>query len=111
MWLAKGLTLKSDLDLKQLRGLQARLTQVIMPHIFSQQLVEDDPAYEQLLEQGYPVKIVELGEGGEAASVTEVVRLDKRDIPEREFQIPAGYRRVDLRELFNEEIDKIQRGE
>ena len=111
VWLAKGLTLKADLDLKRLRGLQARLTQVLMPHVLSRQSVEDDPAYEQLLDQGYPIKIVELGEGGEPASVTEVVRLDKRDIPEREFQIPEGYRRIDLRELFGEEIEKIQRGE
>jgi Domain of unknown function (DUF4412) len=111
VWLAKGLTLKDDLDLKGLRGIQARLAQAITPHLLSRQSVENDPAYEQLLEQGFPMKIVELGEGGEPASVTEVVHLDKRDIPEREFQIPEGYRRIDLRELFGEEIDKIQRGE
>jgi Domain of unknown function (DUF4412) len=111
VWLAKGLTLKADLDLKRLRGLQAQLTQAIMPHIPSRQSVEEDPAYEQFLEQGYPIKIVELGEGGEPESVTEVVRLDKRNIPEREFQVPEGYRRIDLREFFREEIEKMQKGE
>jgi Domain of unknown function (DUF4412) len=111
VWLAKGLTLKADLDLKRLRGIQAQLTQAIMPHTPSQQPVEEDPAYEQILEQGYPIKIVELGEGGEPESVTEVVRLDKRDIPEREFQVPEGYRRIDLREFFREEIEKMQKGE
>jgi hypothetical protein len=111
VWLAKGLTLKADLDLKRLRGLQAQLTQAIMADIPNRQAVEEDPAYEQLLEQGYPIKIVELGEGGEPESVTEVVRLDKRDIPDREFQVPAGYRRIDLREFFREELEKMKKGE
>jgi hypothetical protein len=111
VWLARGLTLKGDLDLKRLRGLQVKLTQAIMTDIPSRQTVEEDPAYVQLLEQGYPIKIVELGEGGEPESVTKVVRIDKRDIAEREFQVPEGYRRIDLREFFREEIEKIKKGE
>jgi hypothetical protein len=111
VWLAKGLTMKADLDLKRLRGLQAKLTQAIMTNTPTRQAVEEDPAYEQLLEQGYPIKIIELGEGGEPESVTEVVRLDKRDIPEREFQVPEGYRRIDLREFFREELEKMKKGE
>jgi hypothetical protein len=111
VWLAKGLTMKADLDLKRLRGLQAKLTQAIMTNTPTRQAVEEDPAYEQLLEQGYPIKIIELGEGGEPESVTEVVRLDKRDIPEREFQAPEGYRRIDLREFFREELEKMKKGE
>jgi Domain of unknown function (DUF4412) len=111
VWLVKGLTLKADLDLKRLRGLQAQLTQAIMADIHSRQAVEEDPVYEQLLEQGYPIKIVELGEGGEPESVTEVIRIDKRDVPEREFHVPEGYRRIDLREFFREELEKIKKGE
>jgi hypothetical protein len=111
VWIAKGLTLKADLDLKRLRSLQGKLTQAIMTDLPSRQSVEDDPAYERLLEQGYPMKIVELGEGGEPESVTEVVRIEKRDIPEREFQVPEGYRRIDLHEFFRDELDKLRKGE
>jgi hypothetical protein len=111
VWIAKGVALKPDLDLKRLRGLQAKLTQAIMTDLPGRQSVEEDPAYEQLLEQGYPIKIVEIGEGGEPESVTEVVRLDKRDIAEREFQVPEGYRRIDLREFFRDELEKLQKGE
>jgi hypothetical protein len=111
VWIAKGLTLKADLDLKRLRSLQGKLMQAIMTDLPSRQPVEDDPAYERLLEQGYPMKIVELGEGGEPESVTEVVRIEKRDIPEREFQVPEGYRRIDLHEFFRDELDKLRKGE
>jgi len=111
VWIAKGLTLKGDLDLKRLRGLQAMLTQATMTDLHGQQPVEEDPAYERLVEQGYPIKIVELGEGGEPESVTEVVRIERRDIPEREFQTPEGYRRIDLHEFFRDELDKLRKGE
>jgi hypothetical protein len=111
VWIAKGVTLKGDLDLKHLRSLQAKLTQAIMTDLPSRQPVEEDPAYEQLFEQGYPMKIVELGEGGEPESVTEVVRLEKRDIPEREFHVPEGYRRIDLHEFFRDELEKLRKGE
>jgi hypothetical protein len=111
VWLAASLTLKADLDLKRLRALQAQLTQAIMGNIPSRQSVEEDHVYTQLLEQGYPIKIVELGEGGEAESVTEVVRIDERDISEREFQAPEGYRRIDLHEFFREELENMKKGE
>lgn len=111
VWIAKDFILKTDLDLKRLRSLQAKLTQAIMTDLPSRQPVEEDPAYEQLFEQGYPVKIVELGEGGEPESVTEVVRIEKRDIPEQEFHVPAGYRRIDLHEFFREELEKLRKGE
>jgi hypothetical protein len=111
LWLAKDVALKSDLDLKRMRELQAKLTQAVMAELPSRQAVEEDPAYEALLEQGYPLKIVELGEQGEPESVTEVVRLERREIPDKEFHAPEGYRRIDLREFFKEELDKLRRGE
>lgn len=111
VWLAKGVTLKAELDLQRLRGLQATLTQAIMTDLPSRPPVEEDPAYERLFEQGYPIKIVELGEGGEPESVTEVVRLEKRAIPEQEFQVPEAYRRIDLHEFFRDELDKLRKGE
>lgn len=43
--------------------------------------------------------------------MTEVVHIDKRDIPEREFQAPEGYRRIDLRDFFREELENLNKGE
>lgn len=111
LWLAKDLSLKGDLDLKRMRGLQAKLAQAVMAELPSRQAVEEDPAYEALLAQGYPLKIVELSEQGEPEAVTEVVGVAKRDIPESEFHVPDGYRRIDLHEFFKEELDKLRRGE
>jgi len=111
VWLTTNLTMQADLDLKRLRELQVQLTQAIMGNIPDRQSVEEDPAYTQLLTQGYPIKIVELGEGGEAESVTEVLRIDKRDLAEREFQAPEEYRHIDLREFFREALEQLKKGE
>jgi hypothetical protein len=82
-----------------------------MADISSRQVVEEDPAYENMLDQGYPVKVVDLGESGEPESTNEVTRMEKRDIPDKEFQPPEGYRRIDLHEFFQEELEKLRRGE
>jgi hypothetical protein len=111
VWLVRDVSLKGDLDLKQMRALQAKLTPAVANNIPTHQPVEEDPAYEAMLEQGYPVKIVELGEHGEPEAATEVVRIEKRDLPDRTFQPPEGYRRIDLRQFFQEELDKLKRGE
>jgi hypothetical protein len=111
VWLTKDISLQGDLDLKRMRSLQAKLTQAVMADLPSRQAVEADPAYEKMLEQGYPLKIVELGEQGEPEAVTEVVRVQKREIPDKEFLVPEGYRSIDLREFFKEELDRLQRGE
>jgi broad specificity phosphatase PhoE len=111
VWLAKSLSLQGDLDLKRWRRLQSRLAKAVMAELTTTQAVEEDPAYEAMLERGYPVKIVELGEHGEPEAMTEVVRVEQRDIAEQEFQVPEGYRRIDLRQLFAEALDKLRRGE
>jgi uncharacterized protein DUF4412 len=110
VWLVKDVSLKDDLDLKQMRALQAKLTQAIMTDMPSRQTVEEDPVYTAMLEQGYPAKIVELGEHGEPEAATEVVRIEKRDLPDRAFQPPEGYRRIELRQFFQEELDKLKKG-
>jgi len=111
VWLAKSLDLKGDLDLKRMRSLQAKLTKAILPETSSSQAVEDDPLYEKIFDEGYPVKIVEFGEGGEPESITEVAQVEKRDLSDKEFQPPEGYRRIDLRQFFGEELEKMKRGE
>jgi hypothetical protein len=111
LWLAKNLSLRGDLDLKRMRSLQAKLTQAVMAELSNQPAVEDDRAYETLFEQGYFLKIVELGEQGEPEAVTEVVRIEQREIEEHAFHAPEGYQRIDLHEFFKGELDKLRRGE
>ena len=52
----------------------------------------------KLYGEGWPLKVVYLGEGGPADST--VTKVEPRDIPETEFAPPTGYRAATLTEVF-----------
>ena len=63
--------------------------------------VEDDTGYKKLLRRGYPMKNVEFDDG--RPDVTDqVVRMEKRPIPEAEFRPPKGYVRLDFRRILEQ---------
>jgi hypothetical protein len=68
------------------------------------QVVFESPEYRQLYSQGWPLRIVSL-EGGTPRPIVEVVRIEKRDLPEAEFTPPAGYRKAPLLHVFGMPCD------
>jgi Domain of unknown function (DUF4412) len=55
--------------------------------------------YRQLFGQGWPLKAVYHGDGAGTLR-TLVTRVEKRDIPERDFTPPAGFTKAPLADLF-----------
>ena len=63
----------------------------------------DSPEYKKLTEKGFVMKEVYHtgGFSGPAGDeTTEVVRLEKKSISSSEFKIPAGYKKVPVKDLF-----------
>jgi hypothetical protein len=60
--------------------------------------VEDSAEYRQLYAQGWPLRSVFYGAGGASGGST-VTKAERRDIPEREFATPAGFRRAPFAEV------------
>lgn len=58
-----------------------------------EEMVERDPAYHQVVTKGYVMKEINYVSGTPVYS-DEVVSFRKKDIPASEFDVPAGYRRV-----------------
>ena len=55
--------------------------------------------YRQVYAQGWPLKAVYHGEGGGAGRAV-VMKVESRDIPDREFAPPAGFRAAPLAEIL-----------
>jgi hypothetical protein len=66
--------------------------------------VENDPAYQQLMQRGFPLKVVDYENGRPEVSEL-VVSVQKRSLPDSEFKVPAGYRKLDLRAFFQQEMN------
>jgi len=60
---------------------------------------ENSPEYVKLMKKGWEVKSVSHGDVEQHSSDT--VSLEKKDIPESEFQVPPNYRKVTIRGLFS----------
>lgn len=63
--------------------------------------------YMELRRKGYPLKTVEYGPEGKV--VTEVLKIEKKEIPEEEFHIPIFFREVEL-ETFYQMVTEIDEG-
>ncbi|MCF8086119.1 MAG: DUF4412 domain-containing protein [Desulfohalobiaceae bacterium] len=64
--------------------------------------VESDPKYKRMLQSGWMLKSIE-HEDGYAEVIVEVQRIEQKSIPSSEFEIPAGYTRMSLGQLFGME--------
>lgn len=63
------------------------------PPLSLQEMVERDPGYNKIVAKGYIMKEVTY-ESGIRISSDEVVNLKQEHIPETEFSVPAGFRRI-----------------
>lgn len=65
---------------------------------------ESSDEFRKLYGEGWPLKVVYYGagEGGPGPAGTTVMKAEQRDIPEREFTPPAGFRAAPLTEVFGQ---------
>ncbi len=65
-----------------------------IPAQSTEEMVDRDPAYLKLVNQGYVMKEVTYLDGNMPVSSDEVISLRQENIPDSEFEVPAGFRRV-----------------
>jgi len=65
---------------------------------------ENTPEYQKLSEAGFELKSVRY-ESGNPEPETDVVQLKKKTIPESEFKVPSGYKKVSFAELVKAQME------
>ncbi len=65
--------------------------------------VELSSDYIKLMEKGLTLKSIEYEEGTENIT-TNTVSIEKKDIPDSEFQIPSGYKEMSFTEFFGSQM-------
>lgn len=64
--------------------------------------VEADPAYQQIMRSGFPLKTVSFANGGPEIT-DQVVSVTKRSLADSQFKAPAGYKKLTPRAFFEQE--------
>jgi hypothetical protein len=99
IWISEDLDISKDMDMKKMQGFQNRINEAV-GSVYSDQGagVERSPEYQGLFEKGYPLKIVHVV--GQGKGIIEVMGAKETEIPDREFDLPEGYRRTTLQDII-----------
>ncbi len=99
LWLTTDAAFLRELELKRAPDTFGRMMSCTAG--MGGERVEASAEYRQLFGQGWPLKAVYHGEGGGPGRAL-VTRVEQREIPERDFTPPTGFRAAPLSELFGQ---------
>lgn len=103
LWISTEINLKDEIDLKKFVQFIEALSGP-----GEEEFYESSPEYMGLMKQGYPLRSIEYDQE-EEQTVTEVAKVEKRQIPDSEFELPKSYRKVSIGEMWQEQ--KLMEGQ
>ncbi len=107
IWTSKDVIPNSELDPKKMADYMKEMQQMSAKFNPGKEgavsdLSEQTKVYNQIYETGFPMRSVDhFSDSG--AYIEEVVSVTKTDIPDKEFQPPAGFKRITLQEMMSSE--------
>lgn len=103
MWLTTDPALLRDLEMAKAPDTFGRMSGC-MAGMAGGPRPESSDEFRKLYGEGWPLKVVYYGtgEGGPGPAGTTVMKAEQREIPEREFTPPAGFRPAPLSEVFGQ---------
>lgn len=101
IWLASD----SDLlaEFKPLKPLLRKFSSCGNP-MGTEFIPENSPEYLQLMERGVEVKSIVYTDGS-PETVVDVVKMEKKDIPEAVFSVPSGYRQISFVDMLKSQTN------
>ena len=103
IWIAPEINISKEIDFEKMEKLQKEMSKSLEASFGAGKAGyrESEKYMKLVMEGGYPVREVDLGTNNVEQ---EVVRAEKKSIPDGEFQPPQGYKKVSLKEWMH--IDK-----
>lgn len=94
LWISTEIDLKDEIDLKKFAQFIEALSGA-----GEEESYESSPEYMGLMKQGYPLRSIDYT-FGEKGAVREATKVEKRQIPDSEFEVPKSYRKVSIGEMW-----------
>ncbi len=98
LWISTEINLKDEIDLKKFVQLFEALDAAA-----GEESYKSSPEYMGLMKQGYWLRSIDYT-FGEKGTVREATKVEKKRIPDSEFKVPQGYRKVGIGEIFRQEM-------
>lgn len=93
LWIAGKLDFRQDLDWSKMAAIMREVN-------LGAQADYDplNPPVLELMKKGYPVRSID--HMGESSEITQVTKVEKKDLPKELFQVPPGYQALPLGEVL-----------
>lgn len=99
IWISEDVNISKDINIKKAQDFQNRVNEALSSLYSGQNAgIERSLEYQRLFEKGYPLKLVHVI--GQNKGIIEVVSAKETEIPDREFEVPEGYRKATLEEIM-----------
>jgi hypothetical protein len=95
VWLSEDLDISEDLDVRALM----EMFNEIAPNDEDELFYEYTDAYLDLFEKGFTMKTSD-----DEQDITEVIKVEKKNIPDSEFEAPVGYTQITAEQLLQQSM-------
>lgn len=96
LWISTEINLKDEIDLKKfVQFIQA------LSGAGEEESYESSPEYMGLMKQGYWLRSINYSLG-KKGTVREATKVEKKRVPDSEFEVPKSYRKVSIGEMWQE---------
>ena len=102
MWLAMDASLVKEF--KSLTGILSEFQKCSNMIKFGAPPVEMSPDYLKLMEMGLTLKSIQY-KMGEENEIVNTVKVEIKDIPDSEFQVPAGYKKISMTDYMGSQMN------
>ncbi len=94
VWITDELNLSDELNFDKFKSFFMSFSKIT-----SQRTVENSPEFFDLFASGYPLKSIEYHENFK--TITTAVSVEKKQIPDSEFLVPADFNKISIMDLWN----------
>lgn len=100
IWVSKDVGFDKEVDMKKLANYMMEIKKIGERAGFGYSGLDDqEKEFQEIYESGFPMRSVDYSPSGDTY-IEEVTRIQNTSIPDQEFEIPSGYKKVTLEELM-----------
>ncbi len=100
IWISNDIGFDNELDMKKMANYMSEIKKISEKAGAGQSnWDEEEKIFKEVYESGFPTRSVDYSSGGKVY-IEEIVKVNKADISDSEFEAPVGYSKVTLQEMI-----------
>lgn len=100
IWISNDIKFEEELDMKKMASYMSEIKKISeRAGLQYSGLDEQERIFKEIYESGFPTRSVDYS-SNDSVYIEEIVKINRADLSDSEFQPPAGYKRITLQEMI-----------